>query len=260
MKPTERRAAFERSRLYLVHAGSSRGRPRRGHRRRRGSCPAADEGRRGSEILEIGEQCMARLRRPDVPFVINDRPDIALALAADGVHLGQDDLPPFVAREIVGPDMLIGRSTHSKHDIARGDARARGRTGRLHRRRSDLGDADRAGKPGIGLELVTHASSIVEFPWFGDRRHRPDQCRRRNGGRRDADRRRPRDHRGGRSDRGGRRLLAPRWRERDLVYGLLKPGLRCTTSPSRSSCGRRPDGARTSVRRGRPGRAVRRGR
>src|SRR6476469_932119 len=42
-------------------------------------------------------------------FVLNDRPDLAVAAGADGVHLGQDDMPIAQAREIVGPDLLIGR-------------------------------------------------------------------------------------------------------------------------------------------------------
>ncbi len=46
-------------------------------------------------------------------FIVNDDPDIALAVEADGLHLGQDDLPVEVARKIVGGEMLIGLSTHS---------------------------------------------------------------------------------------------------------------------------------------------------
>ena len=52
-------------------------------------------------------------RERDVTIIINDRVDIALALKARGVHLGQDDLPPEQARRILGPDAIIGFSTHS---------------------------------------------------------------------------------------------------------------------------------------------------
>lgn len=48
-----------------------------------------------------------------IKIIINDRVDIALALEADGVHLGQDDLPPEAARKILGPDAIIGFSTHN---------------------------------------------------------------------------------------------------------------------------------------------------
>jgi len=46
-------------------------------------------------------------------FLVNDRPDIARAVGADGVHLGQDDLPPAAARRVLGPGCVIGVSTHS---------------------------------------------------------------------------------------------------------------------------------------------------
>ncbi|MDF2502138.1 MAG: Thiamine-phosphate pyrophosphorylase [Anaerosporomusa subterranea] len=46
-----------------------------------------------------------------VPFIINDRADIALAVDADGLHIGQEDLPLHIARQIVGPEKLIGVST-----------------------------------------------------------------------------------------------------------------------------------------------------
>ena len=52
-------------------------------------------------------------RKNSVKIIINDRVDIALALKADGVHLGQDDLPPEKARKILGEKTIIGFSTHS---------------------------------------------------------------------------------------------------------------------------------------------------
>ncbi len=48
-----------------------------------------------------------------VLFIVNDHIDIALAVGADGVHIGQDDLPPEVVRSFIGPEMLMGISTHS---------------------------------------------------------------------------------------------------------------------------------------------------
>lgn len=56
-------------------------------------------------------------RTMDTPFLINDRIDIALAVDADGVHLGQDDLPVSVARKILGPEKIIGISTHSLEQV-----------------------------------------------------------------------------------------------------------------------------------------------
>lgn len=59
-----------------------------------------------AEALKLAQASGVRL-------IINDRADIALALGADGVHLGQDDLPPEAARALLGADAIIGFSTHS---------------------------------------------------------------------------------------------------------------------------------------------------
>lgn len=58
-------------------------------------------------------------KRMDVPLIINDRVDVALAVDADGVHLGQDDLPLNVARHMLGQDKKIGASTHSLEQAQR---------------------------------------------------------------------------------------------------------------------------------------------
>lgn len=59
------------------------------------------------------QEAMRVARSRGVRLIINDRVDIALALHADGVHLGQDDLPPEAARELLGQQAIIGFSTHS---------------------------------------------------------------------------------------------------------------------------------------------------
>lgn len=64
-------------------------------------------------LLPVAERLRARCRAAGVTFIINDRIDLALALAADGVHLGQDDLPPRLARPLLRAGMLLGLSTHS---------------------------------------------------------------------------------------------------------------------------------------------------
>jgi len=58
------------------------------------------------EAVEIAKQRGVRL-------IVNDRVDLAEAVGADGVHLGQDDLPPAAARRLLGPDAVIGYSTHN---------------------------------------------------------------------------------------------------------------------------------------------------
>jgi thiamine-phosphate pyrophosphorylase len=66
--------------------------------------------------LEFYEQAKAALevaRKRGVQLMINDRVDIALVVGADGVHLGQDDLPPDAVRRLLGDDVVIGFSTHN---------------------------------------------------------------------------------------------------------------------------------------------------
>ncbi len=86
----------------------------------------------GADVFQLREKALtdreliARARRvrewtreAGVLFVMNDRPDLARLVDADGVHLGQDDLPVAAARRIVGPDMLIGVSTHTVEQVRR---------------------------------------------------------------------------------------------------------------------------------------------
>jgi thiamine-phosphate pyrophosphorylase len=82
------------------------------------------------ELLSLGGATLIQLRekqmpprefyeqakmavRPGVKLIINDRVDVALAVGAQGVHLGQDDMPPEAARKLLGPNAVIGYSTHN---------------------------------------------------------------------------------------------------------------------------------------------------
>lgn len=65
------------------------------------------------QLLPLAERLRARCAADGVTFIVNDRVDLALAVEADGVHLGQDDLPARVARPLLRPGMLLGISTHS---------------------------------------------------------------------------------------------------------------------------------------------------
>jgi thiamine-phosphate pyrophosphorylase len=70
-----------------------------------------------ADLLRWAEVFRRSARAHDALFTVNDRPDVALAAGADGVHLGQDDLPAAWARRIVGDGMLIGLSTHSVEQL-----------------------------------------------------------------------------------------------------------------------------------------------
>lgn len=64
-------------------------------------------------ITVMTRAALAACRPAGVPVIVNDRPDLAAATGADGVHVGQDDLPVDEVRRIVGPDRIIGKSSHS---------------------------------------------------------------------------------------------------------------------------------------------------
>jgi thiamine-phosphate pyrophosphorylase len=70
-------------------------------------------------LLERAREVRRWTRRAGVLFILNDRPDLARLAEADGVHLGQDDLPVKEARRILGPDALIGVSTHNVEQLRR---------------------------------------------------------------------------------------------------------------------------------------------
>jgi thiamine-phosphate pyrophosphorylase len=69
------------------------------------------------ELLEISQQIAERARKAKAIFIVNDRADVALAVDADGVHLGQDDLPPDLARKVLKPGKWIGYSTHNLDQV-----------------------------------------------------------------------------------------------------------------------------------------------
>lgn len=75
------------------------------------------------EFLRLGREVEVECRKHGALFIINDRIDVAMLIGADGVHLGQDDIPIYEARKILGNDKLIGISTHN---LAEGLAATKG--------------------------------------------------------------------------------------------------------------------------------------
>ena len=113
-----RRERLARSRLYVVT----------GARADRGDLPTfldavlgsgadivqlREKASEAADLLRWGEVFADAARRHGALFILNDRPDVAMALGADGVHVGQDDLAPSFVRGLVGPDVLVGLSTHA---------------------------------------------------------------------------------------------------------------------------------------------------
>lgn len=95
-------------------------------------------------------------------FVLNDRPDLALAAEADGVHVGQDDEAVEAARERVGQDLLIGLSTHSEEQLAQGLATSADYVcvGPVYATPTKPDYAE------VGLDLVRRAAASADRPWF----------------------------------------------------------------------------------------------
>jgi thiamine-phosphate pyrophosphorylase len=68
-------------------------------------------------LIDRARLAAAVCRDHGVPFILNDRPDLALEAGADGVHLGRDDAPCSLARRLLGPEAIIGTSTHREADL-----------------------------------------------------------------------------------------------------------------------------------------------
>jgi thiamine-phosphate pyrophosphorylase len=76
-----------------------------------------DKDETARRIVEMAKQVGAICRDHNVPFILNDRPDLALDCGADGVHVGQDDVSATTARRLMGDDAIIGLSTHAPEDL-----------------------------------------------------------------------------------------------------------------------------------------------
>jgi thiamine-phosphate pyrophosphorylase len=95
-------------------------------------------------------------------FIVNDDPDLSRRCDADGVHLGQDDMPVAEARELLGPEAIIGLSTHSEEQI---EAAASAPVDYI-----SVGPIwetpTKQGRPGVGVGLVEYAAANSAHPFF----------------------------------------------------------------------------------------------
>ena len=168
----ERLAVLDRARLYFV----CEGRPDGGD-----PTPLLQAAMRGgAEIIQLREKaprCAEELISLAEPFrrvadehrgvfILNDRPDLVAACAADGVHVGQDDMPVAEAREAAGPDALVGLSTHTAEQVdAASAAEGSDRPDQI-----SVGPVwetpTKEGRPATGLDLLTHAARAATLPWF----------------------------------------------------------------------------------------------
>jgi thiamine-phosphate pyrophosphorylase len=114
------------------------------------------------DLLAAAETARDRCRAAGALFVLNDRPDLAVACGADGVHVGQDDTPVARAREIVGHDLIVGLSTHSMKQAQAGCRSGADyiAVGPVH------ATPTKEGRPAIGVEPIRYAAAHVSVPWF----------------------------------------------------------------------------------------------
>jgi thiamine-phosphate pyrophosphorylase len=114
-------------------------------------------------IVATARRFAAVCRVHAVPLILNDRPDLVAAAGADGVHVGQDDAPVARARALVGPDRIVGLSTHSPAQVDAAGAEPEidyiG-VGPVH------ATPTKPGRPAVGLDLVRYAAAHAATPYF----------------------------------------------------------------------------------------------
>lgn len=113
-------------------------------------------------LIDVARRARAVCHDHGVPFILNDRPDLALEVEADGVHVGQDDAPPSLARRVLGPDAIVGFSTHAPREL---DAAAAEPVDYL-----STGPVSptptKPGRAGTGLDYLSYAAAHTTRPWF----------------------------------------------------------------------------------------------
>ncbi|MBW3578404.1 MAG: thiamine phosphate synthase [Actinobacteria bacterium] len=114
-------------------------------------------------LVRAAETLRVTVERHEALFIVNDDPELAVEVGADGVHVGQDDPSPRDAREVVGDQLMIGRSTHDVGQVSRAlkedcDYFA---VGPVH------ATPTKAGRPPAGLAPVRLAAAVArDKPWF----------------------------------------------------------------------------------------------
>jgi thiamine-phosphate pyrophosphorylase len=170
---SERRARLAGARLYLVCDSAPGGRPLPDvlHPAIGGGVQVVqlrDKQLPDEELVAVANAAHALCERLGALLIVNDRPLVAREAQADGVHVGQEDMPVAQVRELVGPDMLIGLSTHAREEI---DATRAGApdgspvvdyigVGPVHE------TPTKPGRPAVGVELVRYAAASAAVPFF----------------------------------------------------------------------------------------------
>jgi thiamine-phosphate pyrophosphorylase len=122
--------------------------------------------RSAQALIALAEPFRRAAAEQGALFIVNDRADLVAPCEADGVHVGQDDLPVAEARRLAGPEALVGLSTHSREQIQAACAA----TGPDRPDQISVGPVwatpTKEGRPGTGLELIEYAAAEATIPWF----------------------------------------------------------------------------------------------
>ncbi len=113
-----------------------------------------------NELAAVANATRALCERLGILLIVNDRPAVAVEAGADGVHVGQDDIPVDQVREIVGESLLIGLSTHSPEQIAAAAGVDYIGVGPVHE------TPTKPGRSAVGLDLVRNAAAHARVPFF----------------------------------------------------------------------------------------------
>jgi thiamine-phosphate pyrophosphorylase len=155
-----RRARLERARLYLVTPPQPESFLRAVLSAGVDIVQLRAKGAPDDDVLAAAEVVSRCCRKAGALFVVNDRPDLAVAADADGVHVGQDDMPPERARAVVGDERMVGLSTHSAEQLAAALGVDYVAVGPVQE------TPTKPGRPAVGLELVREAAAHATVPFF----------------------------------------------------------------------------------------------
>jgi thiamine-phosphate pyrophosphorylase len=113
-----------------------------------------------ADVLAAARRFKAACAEHDALLIVNDRPELAVEAGADGVHVGQDDMPATRAREIVGRGRIVGLSTHTPAQIDAAEGVDYIGVGPVN------ATPTKPGRPAVGLDLVRYASTHARVPFF----------------------------------------------------------------------------------------------
>jgi thiamine-phosphate pyrophosphorylase len=167
LDPADRRARMRAARLYLVLGESADAAAQRAIVAAAAAggvdvVQLREKGLPDEQLAALAASLQALCTELGVLFIVNDRPDVALRIGADGAHVGQDDMPAHEVRALLGVEAIVGLSTHAPAEIDAADPRVVDYigVGPVH------ATPTKPGRPAVGLDLVRYAAAHAQLPFF----------------------------------------------------------------------------------------------